>query len=448
MKRVINILSFCLVLFIGAQIHAFAQDTTPASAATELDSLKKKLDEQEKQLTRLQKLLESQSELIQTQQNKLDALEQKSVQANEVANESKTNVAGNTVSAKTDTADKPQTDTKPEKAKSAESGFANIKFTGLLQGWYMAGNAGTRDTFRIRRTEMKFVGEITPKVKWTLMIDPSKVLSLNNTYTTVDGKQVLSNTSVNQASRVLQDAFITYSHNKKFNLNVGQFKVPLSMEGLQSSAGLDTVERALFLTDRARGGALGDVRDLGVMAFGSLTPRVDYQFGIFNGSGETFNETDKNDQKTVAGRIVTRPSFIKGLQVGASGSWSGNGSRADRPRRDRLGAEMIYVRRGFTFKSEFMAGADADTHRRGYYTHVGYRIAPKVEIIGRFDSFDPDVRFENNANNVTERDYVAGFNYLIVENKFKFQANYIRKTFANSIAPSRNLLIFNLQTSW
>jgi len=52
------------------------------------------------------------------------------------------------------------------------------------------------------------------------------------------------------------------------------------------------------------------------------------------------------------------------------------------------------------------------------------------------------------ALNVTERDYIAGFNYQVKENQVKFQFNYLRKTFANGIVPSRNLFLANLQTSW
>jgi phosphate-selective porin len=278
------------------------------------------------------------------------------------------------------------------------------------------------------------------------MIDPAKALSLNNTFTTVSGTTVLKDTSVNQASRILQDAFITLSYFKRANINAGQFKVPLSLEGLQSSGQLDT-ERALFASDRARGGTFGDVRDVGIMLYGPLSKEVDYQIGVFNGSGESQNDVDKNDQKAVAGRLVVRPTFIRGLQLGGSGVW-GNGQRADRPRRDRLGAESMFVRGPITLKGELMTGSDGAVHRRGYYGHFGYRFDPKFQGIFRIDTWDPDIARENNAANATERDYVAGFNYFIREKYFKLQFNYLRKTFANGLVPSRNVLFLNLQTWW
>ena len=50
--------------------------------------------------------------------------------------------------------------------------------------------------------------------------------------------------------------------------------------------------------------------------------------------------------------------------------------------------------------------------------------------------------------NVTERDYIVGLNYYILENRLKFQINYYRKTFNNGLVPSRNLFLANLQTAW
>jgi hypothetical protein len=113
-----------------------------------------------------------------------------------------------------------------------------------------------------------------------------------------------------------------------------------------------------------------------------------------------------------------------------------------------LGAELVYDRHNLRIKSEFMTGVDGDIHRRGYYVHFGYRVLPKLEVIARYDVFDPDLRRETASSTITERDYIGGINYYIRENNFKLQLNYIRKTFAGSITPSRNLFLANLQTAW
>lgn len=453
---------FYFLLISIAPLVASGQERAPVlPQASEIDMLRRQTEEQKVKIQQLQLTLQNVTDVQTRQQRLLDDLQRQLAQLTsyegatpnpkETSSPSPTpDQTATQADKQTQEASKPETHvakTSDVKRYDIKAGSGRIKFDGLLQAWFAGGNGGLRDTFRVRRAELKFTGEVTPEVRWTIMIDPSKALSLNNTFTTVDGVTVVKDTGVNQAGRVLQDAYITLTYLKRMNINIGQFKVPLSLEGLQSSAGLDTVERALFVSDRARGGAFGDIRDLGVMAYGALTPRVDYQIGFFNGSGENQNDVDKNDQKAVAGRLVVRPSFFKGLQIGGSGVW-GNGGRADRPRRDRAGGELLLVRNGVTLKSEIMTGVDGDLHRRGYYGHFGYRLKPKFEGIFRFDSWDPDLRREVNPSNVTEHDYIAGFNYYVKENQVKLQFNYLHKTFSHDILASRNVWLLNLQTSW
>jgi len=448
-----------LALVLVAQKPVMAQEPASASpqGAADVEVLRRQVEEQRTQILQLKVSLLRHSELQQNQQRQLEALQQKLEQlaagtpvpaAGPPVNAAAPQTVAQQEQVKTEE-HKPETvtaETADVRPKGVEVGIGKIKFNGLLQTWFIGGNGGLTDTFRIRRAELKFTGEISPHFKWTVMIDPAKSLSLNNTFTTVGGNTVLKDSSVNQASRILQDAYITLSYWKRVNVNVGQFKVPLGLEGLQSSATLDT-ERALFASDRSRGGTFGDVRDVGLMIYGPLSKRVDYQLGVFNGSGESQNDLDKNDQKAVAGRLIARPSFIRGLQLGGSGVW-GNGQRSDRPRRDRLGAEALFVRGPVTLKGEVMTGSDGPIHRRGYYGHFAYQIDEKFQGVFRIDTWDPDISKQTTPANASERDYVAGFNYFIRQRYFKLQFNYLRKTYANSLLPSRNVLLLNLQTWW
>lgn len=315
------------------------------------------------------------------------------------------------------------------------AGTGTIKFNGLLQGWMASGDAGFQDTFRIRRAELKFSGDLGRNVGWVVMVDPSKSLGL----TTSGGT-----TSVNQASRVLQDAFITAGRPVQLALTAGQFKVPISREGLESSAALDTVERALFISDRARGGAYGDIRDVGLAVRRSIADRYDFTFGIYNGTGESQNETDRNERKAIGGRFNTRIAGIEGLQLGTSAAWGGGSGEA---RRDRATADVLFVRGALKLKSEIAAGRDGSLERFGYYVHGGYRVAPRVELIARLDQWDPDTDSDATPASARERDYIAGANFSITES-LRVQANLVRKTFAGDVSADRNLLLINMQTSW
>ncbi len=436
--------SFLILLIVPQGLQA--QEKLSLSTE-EVEALRERLEAQEAQLRQLRESLQRQEKLIEQQQRLLEALQRKLESGNAVnstlATQERPGAARQVKPEEEKTLARPA----PRPPQNVEAGYGKIRFNGVLQGWYTAGNGGFRDTFRLRRAQFRFSGEITPQVKWTMMIDAAKALAVNNTFTTINGTRVATETSINQVSRMLQDAYITLDYIKNVRIDVGQFKVPMGLEMQTSGTALDTVERALFTSDRTRPGSFGTARDIGVRLSGPLTAHADYQLALLNGSGEHQNDADRNDQKALSGRLILRPPVLAGLQIGASGVW-GNGTRPDRPRRDRLGGEMLLARGPFKFQSELMTGKDNDFHRMGYYAHFGYKLNPKLEAIFRFDVFDPDTRRETNANNVTERDYVAGFNYFITENRVKLQANYVRRTFHNAIAPARHLLLVNLQTSW
>lgn len=442
-------LAFILFSFVSV---GKAQENPPPKPSDEktIEQLQRKVDEQALILKRLEETLLRQSELLGRQQRQLESLQGRTDQ--EPAKSVAAAAAGDVPSEKDSPKAVPETQNvtsaKQEKSpdKSVETGFGKIKFDGLIQGWYVAGT-GMNNTFKFRRTELKFTGQINKNVSWTLMVDPSKALGLSKSTTLINGIPVVTDVSVNQSSRILQDAYISLNYLKRATIDIGQFKIPLSLEGQESSAKLDTVERALFMSDRSRGGALGDIRDMGVKVSGQIGKESNYQIGLFNGIGEYQNLSDVDQSKAIIGRFVHRPNFIPGLQIGISGGVSpSNGAGVIR--RDRIAGELLYVRDKLKIKSEIMGGHDGDTRRIGYYGHVSYRFLPKFEGVFRIDRFDPDRGREDNKSNIAETDYVTGFNYYITENHFKFQVNYIRKTFNGGIEPSKNVFLANIQTSW
>lgn len=445
MFRLVRVLPVCfLLLFVPATLKA--QESGPA----DVESLRKKIEAQETQIRLLQESLQRQSEMLQQQQAVLESLKQKLDPAAPSAVQAAQIAPPRNDQQRTDQNQRPgqgqqgqQVRGQRQPGEPVEAGAGRIRFDGLLQGWFASGDKAFRDTFRLRRAQLRFTGDINSNVRWVVMLDAAKALSVSNSFTDINGLPAVIESRVDQFSRILQDAYIRLDYSDKARVEMGQFKVPISLEMNQQASSLDTVERALFISD-PRG--IGVARDLGVMVRGRVLPQLDYQFGVFNGSGESQNEVDRNQRKAFIGRVAFRP--FRGLQLGASGAWAGDGSRLDSPRRDRLGGEVLFNRDKFRIKSEVMALVDSDVHRLGYYAHFAYRVAPRFEPIFRFDSFDPNTGIENRAIGATERDYIAGFNYFLAESRVKLQMNYLRKTFDNGLLPSRNLVLVNLQTSW
>lgn len=333
-------------------------------------------------------------------------------------------------------------ESKAKAPRSVDAGFGKIKFNGLIQNRLVSDTGtGAHESFQFRRIELMFNGEINERIAWGVKVDPAKRLTV-------------AAGAVNPRTNILQDAFVTYKLNPRWALEVGQQKIPVGLEGLQSSAQIDTVERALFMTgNRNAGLGFGDVRDTGLQLKGKHKT-WDVALGLLNDSGESQNASDNNDQKDVAGRFVFRPEGIPGLQIGVSGLTGGTTPAPGGPSltRDRLGAELLYKKEGWTFKSEYMTGTDQavaggpEFDRVGWYVHLGKQINPKWEAIARYDTWDPDEIGKVGGVNPEERDTILGVNYLLDSFHAKLQLNWLHKDFDG--AEDRDQILVNAQTAW
>jgi hypothetical protein len=181
------------------------------------------------------------------------------------------------------------------------------------------------DTFRVRRTELRFSLDIHENISAYIMIDPAR--ESNILFTPVptfpQHNAVFSNPGLAQGigqvganntiiPQLLQDAYINYHGVIPYHdFTIGQFKPPSGEEAWRNSGQLDFVERAMVT-------GVSNVRDIGLMAHGSfLDGRVQYWAGVFNGPDGTVltdpelveggNRTDDNDAKDIAWRIAVRP---------------------------------------------------------------------------------------------------------------------------------------------
>lgn len=331
--------------------------------------------------------------------------------------------------------------------KTLESGFGSLKFDGLLQTWYANGSLHGDNTLRVRRAELKISGKVAPRMSWAVMIDPAKSLSLRQSSTSVGGQQVVIGESVNQSSRMLQDALVTIGLDHGYSIDVGQYKLPFAYEGPNPTSQVLTVERPMFASDRARGGSLGDVRDIGVTMRGSLWPSSKLSVGLFDGTGEAMNATDANDQKVFVANFATHIPIVSGLTLGMSGVYGGS-PNSEHARRDRIAALAEFLRPSFAARAEYVRGVDGDVHRMGYYQLLAYKLNKSFELVQRIDFFDPDVRRAGTQQDEAATDVLAGLNYYIVGHNAKLQINAVNRRWRHHRFPDTRQLLINLQTSW
>lgn len=245
-----------------------------------------------------------------------------------------------------------------------------------------------------------------------------------------------------------------------FNITIGQQVIPFSLNSTTSNTKLELPDRVPVveaLTAR-KGDVIGDQngRDIGVSLFGTLLPvngvdLIEYRLGIFNGSG--INRADLNEANDFSGRVLLRP--IKGLELGGSYylGWSPDSAtlfKSANPdnvpknavggKRDRYGFELSYTYKFAHVKGEYLVGQDNEISRSGYYVQAGgYILKDVLQLVGRYDTFDPNTDVEKNA----KINYTLGVNYAFNSNILLQAAYTIREEEGTSV--DNNFGIVQLQ---
>ena len=249
-----------------------------------------------------------------------------------------------------------------------------LEIGGLLQIWEHSihndrrdvfSNVGNsvrnNDSYRIRRSELKFTMQMNDCISAVIMVDPAReatsfapapsnqgLFKSTPANTAIINGTPIANTIVGQvqtgagtANKLLQDAYINF-HDliPHHDITVGQFKPPAGEEGLRSNANLDFCERAMVTQ-------LNELRDLGIQLHGSWWDdcdtkigRLQYWVGAFDGAGNFFNtagdfqnRADDNSSKDVAGKLMIRPLWtdcIWGrLELGVWGQYGKHGGSGD-----------------------------------------------------------------------------------------------------------------------
>jgi hypothetical protein len=57
----------------------------------------------------------------------------------------------------------------------------------------------------------------------------------------------------------------------------------------------------------------------------------------------------------------------------------------------------------------------------GLYTTLAYRITPKIQVVGRYDQYRPNLNISDNM----QKEYSAGINYFIKGQALKLMLNYV-----------------------
>lgn len=298
-------------------------------------------------------------------------------------------------------------------------GDGELKFGLLLQGWYVTddskastgtswlGNTTGYNTFRLRRSEIKLSGKITPSWGFEVMFDPAKS----------------QGTAAGTDGRILQDLGVSFLGLKGHEFTLGQKKIVITEEGVRSSSELDFAERAQVTR------AFSDRRETGFFYKGDFGSLVTAYASITNGTPSNVVD-DSNDTVFYAARFDFK--VMPGFMLGASGGTSG-GEGAFHLGRDRYGVHVKYdgpAELPLAFRAEYLeakdesrnatSGAITELKRNGFYVTGMYTIAGVYQLAVRYDQIDNN----KDASNAKTKTFTGGFHYMIKGKNINLKAEY------------------------
>ncbi len=218
---------------------------------------------------------------------------------------------------------------------------------------------------------------------------------------------------------LFQDVYIDSQRIPHHRILVGNSRPGVGHEGASSSYTLPLASRSQIARN------FGTARKLGVRVMGNYS-LVDYDLGGYS-SGTYF--TDFFPGGEFDGWVNIKPLGKTNGKYGKL-TLGGGITAGSRNSKDFLvsSAYIGYEYKKLWFKAEY-ANADGSNgytgfsskKRQGWNATVGYRINKKLELIARYDEFDPDKKISH--NNI--REYTAGITYYIKAQALKVFLNYV-----------------------
>ncbi|NDV69466.1 porin [Dysgonomonas sp. 25] len=230
----------------------------------------------------------------------------------------------------------------------------------------------------------------------------------------------------------VQEFWAEWTAATEFNLKVGQFKSPFTLESQLVPATLETAAYSRTIANLVGYAGEDDTmkkqnnknnfgRDAGIMASGELVSLpaghnlIQYSVGLFQGTGVTTGEV--NNTKDLAAMILFQP--VKGLRVGG-GTYQGEVyyNNVDHVR-NRWFVSADYKADCFYARSEWLRANDGGTDKEGMYLLGLYYLVPKkLNALAKFDYYN-----QNKSVNKEAKDYTVGFNYYFYP-QCRIQLNY------------------------
>lgn len=267
-------------------------------------------------------------------------------------------------------------ETTAEKVKS----FADkhLKLSGYLQGGFQwEESADPQSTFYLRRARVSISGDAAKeKIDYRLQVDMA-------------------------GSPKICDLYVRYKPFNQLNIQLGQYKLPFSLENeLYGPTKFEFIEYSYLTTYLVRNnkeydGISATGRDMGIQLYGGFIERegysiINYNLGVFNGSGIN-GKTDNNSSKDVIARLIIKP--FKGFSVSGSYMYSEtNYGGMEYMKSPRWSVGAIYDVRHWIVRTEFAQADFAGNETDAFYALAGYHFEKPWTIAARYEFINDELK--------------------------------------------------------
>ena len=199
---------------------------------------------------------------------------------------------------------------------------------------------------------------------------------------------------------------------------VGNTRTATGHEGAKSSTTIPFVARSQISRN------FGNIRKLGVRVKGNYD-LVEYDLGGYS-SDVYFQQFFPGAE--FAGWVTLKPLGKTNGKYGRLKIGSGFTGGQNDTDYTVVGAYTSYEYKKFYANFEWAkangyngAKGISTNKAEGFYTTLGYRITPKIQVVGRYDYYRPNIGISDN----TQREYSTGINYFIKGQALKLMLNYV-----------------------
>jgi len=298
-------------------------------------------------------------------------------------------------------------------SKVFKGGFGeDFKLNGSLQFRYNGNvrkgldSATYPSNFSIPIADLRFSGKAAPHINYLAQLNPQRTWGGSSSLTTSGG--------------LLGDVYASTDIIKNHTIYLGQTRIPIGMEGVNSPLTLTTIDKAQIARN------FSDYRDVGIKVAGAY-PFMDYYLGLYNGAGQNYK--DLNNNVGFGGWVTTKPLYktpkYGSLELGGGYYRQQYGNTTNPTLSTEYNAQTVSAGLGYKYKKVGLKSEWAykhgygsrDVRAKGMFAMGTYDLTKKLQLVAKYDVFDPNTYIASNTNT----EYTLGTNYFFSGQNLKLQ---------------------------